>query len=600
MLPDNLQTNESKRTTHLPIRKDVIDLLKKSGVEFFRIPISPEGEAMIEYFRSSNYIHCHFTPAYFSEIGSAIQLLSNFISKVHSEHRDYMTAVAQKLLASEGESTEITSNRFRGVSETGQWCWYEIRMSVRPENGLQICEGLIITVEEQEQAREKLERVAYEDNLTGLPNTSGLCQQMERLLRDGYSDQPEALALIWIDLSGFSRFNYLFGRANGDALLTWTAQELRHWLQDDDILARPSSDEFAIVLPGRNAEAALAATRHLQEVLASKERSDQQPGHRLTFNAGISSYPQDAETAEDLISQATTALDHACRSTSRDQIICYVQELTHNSSESLRLEQALQKAIERDELHLAYQPQVNERGELIGHEALIRWQNETYGEISPATFIPLAEETGLIHSIGQWVIVEACRQQAEWQRAALDPPAIGINISPVQLESGYCRKVEEQLFESIRNHQLVPGVVQIEITESAAVSGSGLQTLWTLHEAGIPVKVDDFGTGFASLSALLKLPIHTIKVDQSFVSEMSTSEVARGILRSSIKIAQEIGADVVVEGVETTEQFEQLKEYGYRNFQGYFYSIPLSKEEATIQLEARKQARTKTKSDDKE
>jgi len=569
---------------HLPIRKDVIDLLKKSGVEFFRIPISPEGEAMKAYFKSPSYIHCHFTPAQFADIGSATELLINFLSKVHADHREYMTAVAQKLLASTGESTEISSNRFRGISETGQWRWYEIRMSVRPEKGLQICEGLIITVEEQEQAREALERVAYEDALTNLPNTSGLSQSIERLLSSGRSSQPEPLALIWIDLSGFSRFNYLFGRANGDELLQWTAAELKRCLQEGDILARPSADEFAIVLPGRDAHAALAATQLLQESLGNRERGHQRTGYRPTFNAGITAFPEHALTTEELIQQATTALDHACRSTSRDLIICYDQELTRQSSESLRLEQALQHAVERNELSLAYQPQVNQDGVIVGHEALVRWTHDSLGVIRPAVFIPLAEQTGLIHSIGHWVIAEACRQQAAWLEADLNPPAMSINVSPVQLESDHCQLVEAELLRNMRIHKLSAGSVQVEITESAAVSGSGLQTLWSLHQAGIPVKIDDFGTGFASLNALLKLPIHTIKVDQSFVNEMHHSEVARAILRSSLRIAEEIGADTVVEGVETQAQCEQLMEYGFRVFQGYLFSLPLAADAATHQL----------------
>lgn len=587
MQHDTRISDQEDQGSHLPIRKDVIDLLKKSGVEFFRIPISPEGEAMKAYFKSPSYIHCHFTPAHFADIGSAIELLTNFLSKVHADHREYMTAVAQKLLASTGESTEITSNRFRGISETGQWRWYEIRMSVRPEDGLQICEGLIITVEEQEQAREALERVAYEDGLTNLPNTSGLSQLIERLLGNEQSSQHEPLALIWIDLSGFSRFNYLFGRANGDELLQWTAAELKLWLQDGDILARPSADEFAIALPGRDTQAALAATQHLQKVLGNRERGHQRTGYRPTFNAGITAYPEHALTTEELIQQATTALDHACRSTSRELIVCYDQELTRQSSESLRLEQALQQAIQRHELSLAYQAQVNHDGEIVGHEALIRWTHDSLGVISPAVFIPLAEETGLIHSIGHWVIAEACRQQATWRDAGLNPPAISINISPVQLESEHCQLVEAELLRNMRMHQLAAGSVQVEITESAAVSGSGLQTLWSLHRAGIPVKIDDFGTGYASLNALLKLPIHTIKVDQSFVNEMHHSEVARAILRSSLRIAEEIGADTVVEGVETTAQCEQLKEYGFRVFQGYLYSRPLGPDEATLQLKQR-------------
>jgi diguanylate cyclase (GGDEF)-like protein len=583
----------------LPLRADVVDLLRRAGVEFFRIPIAPEGEAMRAYFLSPAYIHCHFTPAWIAPQGSAITLLQTFLAKVHPEDRDHMAGVARLLLLSEGDSTDITSNRFRGVSETGQWCWYEVRMSVRREGELRICEGLMINVEEQQQSRRQLERLAFEDRLTGLGNLVATVRSLERLLpppqqppvkpdpaaatadapepRSAEAEPPaDPFAIIWLDLAGFGRINSMLGRAKGDELLMQTAAILRDWIQPGDLVTRPSSDEFVIVLPGRDSDAALAAARHLQQRLPAQMQRlcDLQRG--LTFQAGICAFPEHGGDAETLLSYAAAALDQASRR-GGDTVILYSEALTHSGREMLAIEQGLQQAIAAGQLRLMFQPQVGGRGELEGCEALLRWDSPELGQVSPTRFIPLAEQTGQIHAIGAWVIEEACRLQAGWQQQGLQPPPLAINISAVQLTDNRLG-LAAHLLSCLARYRLDAACLHVEITESGALEEDGILQLIAIHQAGVALEIDDFGTGFASLSSLLRLPIHTLKLDQSFVREMDSSEASVAILRASLALAGSIGAKALVEGVEEPWQAERLSSLGFRHFQGHLFSRPIEAE----------------------
>jgi len=581
----------------LPLRADVVDLLRRAGVEFFRIPIAPEGDAMRAYFLSPAYIHCHFTPDWIAQQGSALTLLQTFLAKVHPEDRDHMAGVARLLLLSEGDSTDITSNRFRGVSETGQWCWYEVRMSVRREGELRICEGLMINVEEQQESRRKLERLAFEDRLTGLGNLTATLRSLERLLPPpqppgaageassaaaDFDARPSAqeqgpgadpFAIIWLDLAGFGRINSMLGRAKGDEILIQTAAILRDWIQPGDLVTRPSSDEFVIVLPGRDSDAAMAAARHLQQSLPCRMQGlcDLQRG--LTFQAGICAYPEHGDDAETLLSYAAAALDQASRR-GGDTVILYSGALTHAGREMLAIEQGLQQAIAEGQLRLMFQPQVGGQGELLGCEALLRWHSPELGLVLPGRFIPLAEQTGQIHAIGAWVIEEACRSQAHWQQQGLQPPPLAINISAVQLTDDRLG-LAAHLLRCLTRYRLDPACLHVEITESGALEEGGIRQLIAIHEAGVALEIDDFGTGFASLSSLLRLPIHTLKLDQSFVREMDSSEASVAILRASLALAGSIGAKALVEGVEESWQAERLLGLGFRHFQGYLFCQPL-------------------------
>ena len=569
--PHNNQLND-----RLPIRSDVVELLRRAGVEFFRFPLSPEGESMQEYFKSDNYIHCHFTAPEILESGSALFLLQSFLQDVHPDDREYMSSVAQALLESDGFGNDITSRPFRGVSLDGRWSWYEVRMSVTRDKDLLICEGLMINVDVQQESSLSLQSSLLCDQLTGLGNL----KSAYALLKDSISTGLP-VSLIWLDLKGFGRLNTYLGRAKGDDILRATATVLKDWLQDGDHLIRPDSDEFLIILNGRDSKAAHSAALHLVQKLPSLLESYGDGFYGLGFHAGISSFPDHGDNEESILSSAASALDQARRINSvAEPIVIFGDDIPTRTAELWNLELSLRQAAVNDEFRLVFQPQWNVSGQIVGAEALLRWESPSLGPVSPGVFIPLAEQTGQIHSIGEWVIEAACRTLSSFHGSG-DIPPLSINISASQLSSRE-HDLVKTLLVNLQRFGVSPRCLHIEITESGFLDDLAIRRLNGLHEAGICLHIDDFGTGFASLSSLLSLPIYSLKLDQSFVAQLHSfdsnsleSVPSVAILKASLALSSSIGAEAIVEGVEDFSQFDVLRRMGYQIFQGYYFSRPL-------------------------
>jgi diguanylate cyclase (GGDEF)-like protein/PAS domain S-box-containing protein len=461
---------------------------------------------------------------------------------------------------------------------TGDRHFLDMEFIPRHGEGQQQPKGMLLLardVSELNAARRELERLSLSDPLTGLGNELST----HRYLSEHLSQRAAMpLALLWLDLDGFRRVNHSHGRSSGDQLLCAVADQLRGWCRPGDWLARMGGDEFLLIRPGLNAAAAWTLAAELQRSLACGVPLPDGEGQGMGFCAGLSLYPDHGKDADTLLRQAATALGRA-HDSGQGLVLFYEASFTETLRTELGLEGRLRQALEDGRLRLVYQPQVDSHGHLIGTEALARWRDGERGEVSPATFIPLAERTGMIQALGQWALEEACAQQRRWQRAGLQPPPVAVNVSPRQLLSAPTA-MSAIVTAALERHELSPALLELEITESGILPITGVsEEIERLASLGVTLAIDDFGTGYSSLESLHRLPIHKLKIDQNFTANLLTSESARLIVRASLTMARALGLQTLVEGVETSEQLTLLKEMGCDGFQGYFFSRPLEVED---------------------
>ena len=437
-------------------------------------------------------------------------------------------------------------------------------------------------ISEQKKAQALIRWQAYNDPLTRLPNRAFFRQTLEDAIRRG-----APFAVLFIDLDQFKYVNDSLGHAAGDLLLREVAARFAARKAESgspqDVLSRMGGDEFTLlVLPedGRSVkdDAAVAAA-DIIDALAAPITVE---GHELHVAAsiGISRFPDDGTDAETLLKHADLAMYQA-KESGRGQWQTFSRAMTEAARERLTLESSLRKAVERGELIVLYQPQVSlQTGEIIGAEALVRWQHPQLGLISPARFIPLAEETGLIVALGEWVLKTACRQAAEWERQGRNL-RLSVNLSARQLsERGLVQTVQDALDET----GLSPHSLDLELTESALVSQgeAAVERLTELRALGLSISIDDFGTGYSSLAYLRRFPLDVLKVDRSFVAGLSgTDKRARqdqAVVRAIIDMAHALDLEVVAEGIETASQRDTLRQLGCDYMQGFFYSPPITSE----------------------
>lgn len=428
---------------------------------------------------------------------------------------------------------------------------------------------------QQRQLLEALEHQAYHDVLTGLPNRILFQRHVEHaIVSSQHAQQPFAILLI--DLDAFKQVNETLGHHIGDELLNEVATRLLKHLRAGHILARMGGDEFAILLS--NLRSPNDAVRVAEMVLALFSEPLTLGGRELfiTASIGISVYPEDGRDTSTLLSHADSAMYQAKR-LGKNEVSTFTPQLIHRAKARLALETDLRHAQIRREFTLHYQPQFDLRsGQVTGIEALLRWQHGSKGSISPAEFIPLAEETGLIIPIGEWVLKEACRQNAAWQRAGLRRVKVAVNISAVQFARlNFIQTVTQALEES----QLEPQWLELEVTESVVMHDIDLvaQKLILLRNMGVNIAIDDFGTGYSSLRYLQNLPIDSLKIDRSFVMTIgSKGQSDAALVQTIVTLAKALDLTVIAEGLETEGQLNYLRSIGCGQAQGFFFSKPLS------------------------
>lgn len=400
---------------------------------------------------------------------------------------------------------------------------------------------------------------------------------MERLLEELRKAHRDGLrvAVMIVDLDRFKMINDSWGHETGDLLLRKAAGRIKESLRENDLVARLGGDEFTILLPG------ILDDSFVVQIAERIQQSFQQPmqliNHCLTISCSIGysiSNPDSADDFSSLLSQAAAALD-TVKDGRRGEYAAFTPEMKAKSNERTLLESELRKAIEEDQFILHYQPKVNfARMELIGVEALVRWEHPELGIISPAKFIPLAEETGMIIRLGEWVMQEACRQMEEWMQAGLPIHRISVNVSMKQLFQLHFAQMVQTILEETG---LVPSLLEIEVTESAFMDVHNASTiLEKVRGLGVHITIDDFGKGYSSFSYLKELPVDTLKIDKLFIDGIDQDKDSKAIVKAILTIAETLDMRVVAEGIETVGQAAELLTIGCDCGQGFLFSKPLS------------------------
>jgi diguanylate cyclase (GGDEF)-like protein len=440
------------------------------------------------------------------------------------------------------------------------------------------------------ESERRLHRIAYFDQLTELPNRLFFQEHLQQMTALAQR-QKLKLAVLFLDLDGFKRINDTLGHHFGDLVLQATSERLHKSIRSSDVLSRSNKtqdgisiarlggDEFTVLLPAieRNEDAATVAERIRTNLTQSLTFGD----HQLytTASIGIAIYPEDGETAEDLLKNADLAMYYAKRC-GGNRYRYFSTKMSETALHRLNLENHLRKAIERDELELHYQPQLDiATGKFCSVEALLRWDSQGLGWLSPAEFIPLAEETGLIVGIGEWVLRRACHQAKSWRDQDIPLSRMAVNVSAMQfLHKGFSSLVATILAET----GLEPDALELELTESALINDedSVLSVLQSLKQIGVQLAIDDFGTGYSSLSRLKNFPIDRLKIDQSFVRDIEQNSDNAAIVVAVIAMAEGMNMKVIAEGVETDGQMTFLKNKHCDEIQGYLLSKPLSSAQA--------------------
>ncbi|MBU0966968.1 MAG: EAL domain-containing protein [Proteobacteria bacterium] len=512
-----------------------------------------------------------------------------FLERVHADERDSVKDLVRKAL----QAKKAYSIDYRIVQSDGA-CRnvHEQADVVYDERGNPVSmQGTVQDITERIKTEEKIRFLAYYDGLTGLPNRQLFLEHFNQALFAAQRDGSK-VALLYLDLDRFKRINDTLGHSAGDKLLKAISICLADSIRSSDIVAkaclpdkpgvtlsRLGGDEFTILLTRlAEEEQAGRVAQRILDLLSQPNRIADQEVY-ISGSIGITLYPSDGEDVDILLRNADVAMYHA-KESGRNSFQYFSEQMNQRTMEKLSIETDLKKALERNELLLYYQPQIDlQTGKLAGVEALVRWLHPRLGMVPPSMFIPIAEETGLIVDIGQWVLVEACRQAVQWQKAGFVPVRMGVNISSLQFKQQSLATLVGQVLQKTG---LAAGCLELELTESAIMQNVSLvnDTLIDLKKIGVNLSVDDFGTGYSSMSYLKRFPLDTLKIDRSFVMDITTDANDAAIIKAIIALAKSLGLKTIAEGVETGEQLAFLQEQGCDEIQGFFISRPLPSREA--------------------
>jgi len=501
-----------------------------------------------------------------------------------------------KILSSGHQSRDFYEHMWADIAETGSWqgevwdrrkngeVYPEALTIIRVKNA----EGVVINhlaifsdISERRLAQERIQQLAHYDVLTGLPNRVLFNDRLEQAMISAQRNHSK-ISLLFLDIDRFKQINDTLGHGVGDQLLQSVGQRLLECVREQDTVSRQGGDEFIVVLSDAGAEGAeLVAEKIMQNI--THPYIIEQHDLRITASIGIAVYPDHAQDSESLIKYADVAMYQA-KESGRNCYLHFAPAMNASSYERLQLETALRGALERDELRVYYQSQVNlSDGHVVGCEALVRWQHPSLGMIYPEKFIPLAEETGLVVAINYWVLEHAIKQCRAWRDAGFESLTMSVNLSALQFRQ---HNLLQQIRDLLQKYAVPASALDLELTEGILMQGVE-RTLATLHELsamGVIISIDDFGTGYSSLSYLKRFPIQQMKIDQSFVRDVTTDASDATMVRTIILMAHSLRLQVIAEGVETQEQVVFLRQCGCEYAQGYYFSRPVPAPEFEKQL----------------
>jgi len=511
-----------------------------------------------------------------------------------------MTGCEKEDLAQGLREADMTPGEYRALDEkahaqvgsTGFFRPYEkeylckdgSRVSVMV-GGVSIDEGqyfaLVLDLTERKKAEQRAQYLAYHDVLTGLPNRVLFHDRLTKAMA-GAHRRNERIAVLYLDVDRFKTINDSLGHTAGDVLLKEVTARLMTLVREQDTVARLGGDEFVLLITGVRDEtsAAIVADRILKTV--NQEIAIHDHLLSVTCSLGISLFPAHGRDCETLLKNADIAM-YSAKEAGRNNYRFFEESMNVRAQQNLSIHSGLQHAIERQEFSLVYQPQVDARGVLSGVEALLRWQHPEWGTVLPSAFLPIAQTSGMIVPIGEWVLRTACARARQWQQQGLPALDIAVNVSAVQLrQKDFVELVKRVLQET----GLAPQLLELEITEETLIGNEDAlcSKLWQLREMGVRLSLDDFGTGYSSLSYLQRFPVNRLKIDQSFTSKVAVSSHDSSITAAIVELARNLEMGVLAEGVETEEQFHILKSQGCDDFQGYFFSRPLSEDAFSAML----------------
>jgi len=435
--------------------------------------------------------------------------------------------------------------------------------------------GVARDITERKIAEDTINFQAYHDLLTNLPNRALLRDRLSLAISQA-KREDEMLAVMFLDLDRFKNINDSLGHIVGDELLQQVSMRLKSCIREGDTLARFGGDEFTLLLPKitQGKEDVSKIAEKINEVLKDPFIIDNNELY-VSASIGVSIYPRDGTNMDSLIKHADIAMYHV-KDTGKNNYKFYSTDMTTPYFQNLSLDTGIHKALENDEFHLMYQPQINlKTGEIVGVEALLRWRHPEHGSISPAEFIPFAEETGMIVEIGHWVLRNACAELKRWRDAGLPEIRMSINVSARQLAE---KTIVKHVTNVLKDYGIPGHCLELEITENTIMNDmeSVIQKLKALSKKGVYIAIDDFGTGYSSLSYLHKLPIHTLKIDRAFIKEVNMKHSGNSIINTIVAMARGLSLNVIAEGVETQQQLEYLQEIECSEAQGFLFGKPLT------------------------
>lgn len=459
-------------------------------------------------------------------------------------------------------------------TERGTPIWTETKLNPILDEAGNVSAVLLVTrdITDRKLSEETIHHLAYHDALTDLPNRRMYIQHVTKEIMQAKRFQSN-MAVLFLDMDRFKDINDSFGHDVGDLLLIETARRLQACVEQGDIVARLGGDEFTILL--RQIKEQPQAEMVAQRIMAELQKPFDLNGHLMSISCsiGIALFPQDGDQAEDLLKRADTAL-YSVKSQGRNGYAFFDPTMEAKSLERILMENELRKAIEQEQFHIYYQPKMDiATQQLTGMEALVRWIHPELGVISPGRFIPVAEETGLIVELGEWILREACKQNKKWQDEG-HQLKVSVNLSARQI---FQKDLVEMVTRILGETGLAPAWLELEITESIFVKmEEATVVLKQLRDAGIQISIDDFGTGYSSFSYIKSLPVDTIKIDASFIRDIHHNQESQAIVKAIVTIADSLQMNVIAEGIELDDQAEALQQNGCVHGQGYLFSKPLA------------------------